>query len=248
MAKTYVILGGAGGIGSQLARTLKQTGANLLIAGRQEEKLSALASELDCEYAVINAVSFDEVEKCFQNAVERFGQIDGAANCVGSLLLKPAHLTTEEDFWKTIQTNLGSAFACVKAAGKSMRGQGGSVVLVSSGAAHIGLANHESISAAKAGIEGLMLSAAATYARHKIRFNCVAPGLIETELTKSVTENSIARNSSLALHPLGRLGHAHDVAAAIGWLLSDESSWVSGQSIAVDGGLSTLKTAAASRG
>jgi NAD(P)-dependent dehydrogenase (short-subunit alcohol dehydrogenase family) len=123
-----------------------------------------------------------------------------------------------------------------------MRSFGGSVVLMSSAAARIGLANHEAIAAAKAGIIGLTLSAAATYAAQGIRVNAVAPGLIDTPMTKRITSNETSLSASVAMHPLGRIGTPDEVAATIEWLLRPESSWITGQVIGVDGGLGVLKT------
>lgn len=240
---SYVVLGASGGIGSSLCKKLRTAGANVMAAGRNEARLLELSKELDCEYSVVDASNFAEVENCFQFAVQKFGRVDGSVNCVGSLLLKPAHLTSEDDFNAVLAANLVSAFACVRSSAKFMRKDGGSIVLLSTAAASIGLSNHEAISAAKAGVEGLMLAAATTYSRQHVRVNCVAPGLVLTELTKTVTSNETSRQSSLSMHPLGRLGEPDDIANAIAWLLSGESSWVTGQVIAVDGGLSKLKTA-----
>jgi len=128
----------------------------------------------------------------------------------------------------------------VRAAGQLM--DGGSVVLVSSAAARIGLANHEAIAAAKAGIEGLTRSAAATYASRGLRFNAVAPGLLKTGLTRRLWENESAAAASAAMHPLGRLGEPEDVAGLIAWLLDPVNTWITGQVIGVDGGLADLKT------
>ena len=122
-----------------------------------------------------------------------------------------------------------------------MRKHGGSVVLVSSVAARRGLPNHEAIAAAKAGIEGLTLSAAASYARYQIRFNAVAPGLTKTPMTQSITDNPRSLEYSKSLHPLGRIGEADDVSSAISWLLSVEQSWITGQIIHIDGGLSSVQ-------
>jgi len=114
---------------------------------------------------------------------------------------------------------------------------GGSIVLCSSVAARRGLVNHEAIAAAKAGVEGLALAAAASYARFGIRVNCVAPGLTRTDLTRSLTQNETVAKMSAALHPLGRIGEPAEVASAICWLLDREQSWVTGQVIGIDGGL-----------
>jgi NAD(P)-dependent dehydrogenase (short-subunit alcohol dehydrogenase family) len=115
------------------------------------------------------------------------------------------------------------------------------VVLVSSAAARVGLANHEAIAAAKAGIMGLVLSAAATYARQKIRFNAVAPGLVRTPLAAGLVSSELAEKASIGMHPLGRLGEPGDVARAIVWLLDPAQSWVTAQVIGVDGGLADVK-------
>jgi len=141
-----------------------------------------------------------------------------------------------------LELNLVSAFATVRAAVGVMRKSGGSIVLMASAAAEIGLANHEAIAAAKAGVIGLMRSAAATYAAQGIRVSAVAPGLVETPMSARITSNEAARKTSIAMHPLGRLGRPEDVAEPICWLLSPASSWVTGQVIGVDGGLASLKT------
>jgi NAD(P)-dependent dehydrogenase (short-subunit alcohol dehydrogenase family) len=141
-----------------------------------------------------------------------------------------------------IAANLTSAFAVVRAAGKAMRQKGGSIVLVSSAAARIGLANHEAIAAAKAGVMGLTLSAAATYASKGIRVNAVAPGLVRTPMTQRIWDNPKSAEASQAMHALGRLGEPDDVASLIGWLLDPANSWVTGQVIGVDGGLGSLRT------
>jgi NAD(P)-dependent dehydrogenase (short-subunit alcohol dehydrogenase family) len=123
-----------------------------------------------------------------------------------------------------------------------MAAQGGSVVLVSSAAARIGLANHEAIAAAKAGIEGLALAAAASYAPKGIRVNCVAPGLTRTPLTAKLWQNDLVAKASAGMHALGRLGAPEEIASAIDWLLDAEQGWVTGQVIGVDGGLSRVRS------
>ena len=105
---------------------------------------------------------FMQVAACLADAQQAFGRVDGVAKCVGSLLLKPAHLTTDSEWHTTLATNLTTAFATVQAGARTMLSTGGSIVLVSSAAARVGLANHEAIAAAKAGIIGLTLAAAAS--------------------------------------------------------------------------------------
>jgi NAD(P)-dependent dehydrogenase (short-subunit alcohol dehydrogenase family) len=122
-----------------------------------------------------------------------------------------------------------------------MRAEGGSIVLLASAAAEVGLVNHEAIAAAKAGVIGLGRAAAATYARQGIRVNVVAPGLVDTPLSASILSNELARQASVDMHPLGRIGTAEDVASAIDWLLSREASWVTGQVLGVDGGLASVR-------
>jgi NAD(P)-dependent dehydrogenase (short-subunit alcohol dehydrogenase family) len=213
-----------------------------MLAGRDRAKLEPLARELDARSCQLDATSFEEVDRCMQEARDGVGRVDGVVNCAGSILLKPAHLTTADELRQVLALNLLSAFATVRAAAGVMRKSGGSIVLMTSAAAVIGLPNHEAIAAAKAGVIGLMRSAAATYAAQGIRVNAVAPGLVETSMSAHLTASESARDASIALHPLGRIGTPEDVAEPICWLLSPSCTWVTGQVIGVDGGLATLKT------
>jgi NAD(P)-dependent dehydrogenase (short-subunit alcohol dehydrogenase family) len=228
---TFVVLGATGGIGSALTRRLAAHGSRVLAAGRSAEKLEVLAAETGATPFVLDARRSAEVQASLAAALDRFGRLDGVANCVGSLVLKPAHLTSQDEFDSTIATNLGTAFAAVQAAARVMRSGG------SSAAARLGLANHEAIAAAKAGVIGLVLSAAATYAGRGLRVNCVAPGLVETQLTARITGNAQAAGASMAMHALGRFGAPGEVASAIEWFLAAEQGWVTGQVLGVDGGL-----------
>ncbi len=162
-------------------------------------------------------------------------------NGAGSILLKPAHLTTPEEFSDVLRQNLVTAFNVVRSATRVMNA-GGSIVLFSSAAARIGLANHEAIAAAKAGVIGLTLSSAATYAARNIRVNCIAPGLTRTKMAERITQQPAAEKASIGMHALGRLGTPEDVASAVLWLLDERSTWVTGQVIGVDGGLGTIRS------
>ncbi len=237
-----VVLGATGGIGSELCRQLRASGANVVAGGRNADKLRELAEATGVRPFTLDATDIEQVAACLADAQRTFGRVDGVANCVGSLLLKPAHLTSDAEWQTTLASNLTTAFAAVRSGAKAMLETGGSIVLASSAAARVGLVNHEAIAAAKAGIIGLTLAAAATYAERGIRVNCVAPGLVRTSLTARLTANEANLKASVAMHPLGRIGEPSDVAAAIAWLLDPAQSWITGQVLGIDGGLATLRT------
>lgn len=243
----YVILGAAGGIGTAVCRRLARSSARILLVGRTADKLQALAAELrtldpagDYVSHVADATRSAEVDAAFAGASERFGTLAGTACLVGSILLKPAHLTTDAELDETLSLNTRSAFYTVRAAVKAMTA-GGSIVLASTVAASIGLTNHEAIATAKGAVNGLVLSAAATYAPRNIRVNAVAPGLVKTQLSAKITGSELALKASVAMHPLGRVGEPDDVAACIAWLLDPATTWVTGQVIGIDGGLGRVR-------
>lgn len=250
--RVFVIFGATGGVGSALARRLSADSRNrLLLAGRNLARLDEMSKELNASSMEADATSLAAAEATLQKAIELFGRLDGVANCVGSLLLKPLHLTTEAEWQSTVNINLGSAFAVTRAAVKTLMSStssgtsgtsGGSIALVSSAAAQIGLANHEAIAAAKGAIEGLVLSAAATYAPKGIRINAVAPGLVRTPMTSRITSNEMSLKASVAMHALGRIGEPEDVASGLAWLLDPAQQWVTGQVIGIDGGLGSLRS------
>ena len=223
----YLNIAASSSIGQTTCQLLKAAGHTVFTTARSTNKITP--------DAILDATDFDAVDAVFQQA----GAIDGVVNCSGSLLLKSAHLTSREQYQAVIDASLTTAFAVVRAAGKHMR-QGGSVVLISSAAATAGLANHEAIAAAKAGINGLVLAAAATYATANLRFNAVAPGLVETHLTTALTAPS-TRKYSEDMHALGRLGKPEDIARAIVFLLDPQNDWITGQILGIDGGLSHIK-------
>jgi NAD(P)-dependent dehydrogenase (short-subunit alcohol dehydrogenase family) len=234
-----IIIGGGGGIGSAVARQWAAQGGRLVIAGRNADRLAGVAAETSALAVPLDARDGAAVDALLQSVQTSHGRVDGVVNCAGSILFKPAHLTSDQEFADTVAANLTTAFNLVRAAARLMMQQsgGGSIVLCSSVAARRGFVNHEAIAAAKAGVEGLALAAAATYARHGVRVNCVAPGLTRTNLTRSLTQNEAVAKISAAMHPLGRIGEPANVASAIGWLLDAGQSWVTGQVIGVDGGL-----------
>jgi len=241
-AGAFVILGAAGGIGSAIARSLAADNARLVLAGRSAEPLEALASELGTEAHVVEASDFAAVEALVKQAAATHGSVAGLVNAVGSILLKPAHLTSEADLAETLRLNVQTAFAAVRAAGRVMT-DGGSVLLFASSASEVGLPNHEAIAAAKGAVGGLVRSAAATYASRKLRVNAIAPGLTETPMAARITGNPKSLEVSVAMHPIGRIGTPADIAPAARWLLDPASDWVTGQVITLDGGMSRVRAA-----
>lgn len=224
----YLVIAASSTIGQEVVKILQANGDKVFTTARDNSKISP--------DFILDAADFDATEEVFKQT----GELDGVVNCSGSLLLKGAHLTRKEEYNLVIESSLTTAFSCVKSAAKYMK-NGGSVVLISSAAAMEGLANHEAIAAAKAGIIGLTMSAAATYAAQNLRINAIAPGLTETNLTKQITANEKAREVSQNMHALGRLGKADEVARAICFFLDPQNSWITGQVLAVDGGLSRIR-------
>ncbi len=228
----YLITGAAGGIGRALINRL--SGHELSVCGRNPAGLATLGHP---------AVTADLTTEAGAAALTEFlatrPPLDGAGHCVGSLILKPAHRLAFAEWRAALATNLDSAFLLLQVVTRAqMRG---SLVFVSSVAAQLGLANHEAIAAAKAGLEGLVRAAAASYAAAGLRVNAIAPALTETPLTAAMVAAEAVRKAVTAMHPLGRLGTADDQAAAIAFLLSAESSWITGQVLGVDGGLGRVR-------
>ena len=219
---------------------LLQQGAKVYAGSRSIE--SSENSEFKkCKIRNTDASSFDDVESFFKWVKEDAGEVHGVVNAVGSIYLKPADRTPEDHFMGVINTNLKTAFACVRS-GVGVLSKGGSIVLFSTAASLSGIPSHEAIASAKGGINSLVMSAAATYASKKMRINAIAPGLVDTPATHSIVTNELSRNASLKMHPLGRLGEVSDILPAVLYLLGDNASWMTGQVIAIDGGLSNLKS------
>ncbi|QDU37787.1 3-oxoacyl-[acyl-carrier-protein] reductase FabG [Maioricimonas rarisocia] len=238
--RSAIVFGATGSVGTALARNLAEDGARLLLAGRSTERLRDLGDELDSPTVEVDSSRPDSFKEAFREASESIGPIHAVANCIGSVLLKPAHLTTDDDWAATMQVNAFSSFAILREAAAAMRSSGGSIVLFSSAAVRIGLPNHEAIAAAKGAVEGLVKSAAATYAARGIRVNAIAPGLVKSEMTRRIWESETSAAASEQMHALGRLGEPEDVAGMAAWLMDPANSWVTGQVIGVDGGLASV--------
>lgn len=236
-----LVLGATGAVGRETVARLRAAGATVVAGGRDAAAVAELASATGAEAVTVDVTDGDQVAAAVRGTKERHGRLDGAVLLAGSILLKPVHLTKDEEFEEVLRVNLWSAFWLLKHAVRAMEPDGGSIVLVSTAAASIGLPNHEAIAAAKAGLEGLARSAAATYAPRRIRVNVVAPGLVEAKMSARLFASESAKQASLAMHPIGRLGRADDVARAAYFFLDPVNDWVTGQVLGVDGGLAHLK-------
>lgn len=235
----YIIIGASGGIGSQLTEYLQGKGHKVLLAKHDNPINTDNTVQSLTHISSVEATNFDSVTDLFNHGIEKLGDIHGVVNLAGSILLKPAHRTSNGEYEHTLNQNLKTAFSVVRAAGQALKDA--SVVLISSAAASVGFANHEAIAAAKAGIEGLSRSAAATYSKKNLRFNVVAPSLIDTPLAAGITSSPLGLKASEKMHPLGRIGTPRDIVNMIGLLLDEENNWITGNVFHVDGGISNIK-------
>lgn len=244
--RVAIVTGGTGAIGSATARRLVVAGWHVALVGRDGDRVRALAADLGTQAVafVADATVSSAVDTAFGEVAERLGPPQALIHAVGSTMLKPVHALSDADIIEVLGVNLLSAFYATRAFVRSApRGQAASILLFSSAATRIGLINHEAIAAAKGGIDGLVTSAAATYAARGIRVNAIAPGLVRSRMTRRLVESEATLRVSEAMHPLGRIGDAEDVAALAAFLVSSEAEWITGQVIAVDGGLSGVKLA-----
>ena len=235
----FIILGATGATGQQLARDLHARGAKLRLLARDEAKLDELALSLGADRTVLAGADAVTIRDALLTACAD-GPAAGIAHCIGSLLLKPAKRTTVEEWHEVIEINLSSAFGVTMAAADCIK-NGGSVVFCSSVAASLGLPNHEAIAAAKAGLVGLARAAAASHLRRNIRFHCVAPALVESQMTAQLLSRQGMREAASKQNPSGRIGRPDDVARAIAFLLDPKNDWIDGQVLGVDGGFGSLR-------
>jgi NAD(P)-dependent dehydrogenase (short-subunit alcohol dehydrogenase family) len=242
MTATALVTGASGGLGQALVRELYQKGWTVALVGRDLERLrTAFGAEAHCIEA---DVSTPDGARAAMEQCQRELELPAAlAHCAGSTLLLPLHRTTPEMYRTCLTANLDSAFFMLGAFVDALREarQPGAAVLVSSVVARIGVPNHEAIAAAKAGVEGLVRSAAATYAPSRIRVNAVAPGIMDTPAVARIIGNEASRAGAAKQYPLPGIGDPADLARLMAWLLSDQAGWVTGQVWAMDGGFSSIR-------
>jgi len=238
-----LIAGITGGIGQAAARLCTASGWTVAGFSRSEERLR-LFVENNPEAITYQADAREspQVDEVVEKLLEKTGRIDAYMHCVGSIVLKPAHSCTDEVWHDTIHQNLDTAFYGLRAVVRPMmKAKSGSIVLVSSVAACAGVPSHEPIAAAKAGIHGLVLSSASTYANRGVRVNAVAPGMVDTSMAKPLLASDEARKISESMHPIGRIGDPEDIASVLVFLADPKNSWVTGQIWSVDGGMGHLR-------
>jgi NAD(P)-dependent dehydrogenase (short-subunit alcohol dehydrogenase family) len=233
MAKTYIIVGATSGIGKQVAEQLTVQGATVHALGRRAEATEDAPNLIPARCDVLaDDPNFPQIE----------GPVDGLAYLPGTINLKPFHLLRPKDFTRDLEVNYLCAIKTLQYYLPLLKmSEKASVVLMSTVAVQTGLAFHASVAGAKGAVEGLTRALAAELAP-KIRVNAVAPSLTDTPLAASLLNQPAKREAAAKRHPLQRVGEPSDTASAVRFLLSGESDWITGQVLAVDGGLSRIRT------
>lgn len=232
--KNILVVGGSSGIGLSLITSLANNGAEIYTLSR---------SSAETWPATVKYHFLDVLES--SNDLGNFlpEQLHGLVYCVGNINLKPFSRVNQDELVNDFRLNVVGAAMVIQQALKSLKNAGGaSVVLISSVAAKVGMPFHASTAASKAALEGLAVSLAAEFANLQIRVNVVAPSLTDTPLAEKLLNTPEKKEVAGKRHPLGRFGLDTDIARSISFLLDDQSSWITGQTLGVDGGMSTLKT------
>lgn len=231
--KTILVIGGSSGIGLAVVKQLVAQEATVITASRhQSEELTKTGAK----YLTIDVTSDISALN------ELPDTLHGLIYCPGTINLKPFPRLSEADFLNDLQINVLGAVRVLHATIKSLKkADGASVVLFSTVAANVGMNFHASIATAKSALQGLTVSLAAEFAPSRIRFNAIAPSLTDTPLAQNLLATAEKKEASDKRHPLGRVGTPDDIAAMSVFLLSDQASWLSGQIIGVDGGMSKLR-------
>ena len=225
--RQYLIIGGSGGIGSAIVSNLLNEGHSVIATynthpGDDQDRLRWI------QYEAPDA-KIDFVPE----------ELDGVAYCPGTINLMPFHRISSEAFVDDYKVQVLGAIQVMKASKEALLSRNGSVVLFSTVAASKGYTFHSQVATSKGAIEGLTKALAAEWAPG-IRVNAIAPSITDTSLAKRLLSNDAKREASAARHPLKRIGKPEDIANAASYLLQEESSWITGQVIPVDGGIGTI--------
>jgi NAD(P)-dependent dehydrogenase (short-subunit alcohol dehydrogenase family) len=242
--KVVLVTGGTSGIGRETALLFTKAGAKVVIAGRRElegdETVGLIrAAGGDGLFVKTDVSKGSEVAALVQKAVEKFGCLDIAFNNAGiEGAWVPIIRQSEEDWDRTININLKGVWLCLKYEIRQMlkQGGGGAIVNMASVTGLIGSVGAGAYSASKHGVIGLTKTAALENAKSGIRINAVCPGVIETPMSERLFGAPAIHKSVVGLHPVGRLGKPAEIAEAVVWMCSDRASFMTGQSLVLDGG------------
>ena len=230
--KNIVIIGCGSGIGLATAKELHKTHQVLGISRTKTSEID----NLNIQFYEKNILTYSLEDITFPE------KIDGLVYAPGSINLKPFNRLTEEDFRNDFEINvLGAVKIIQKLLSNLKKSDNASIVLFSSVAAKTGMPFHASIATSKAAIEGLTKSLAAELAAQKIRVNAIAPSLTETPLASQLLSSEERREASAKRHPLQKIGQPEEIAKMVVFLLSESGSWITGQTIGIDGGIGSLK-------
>lgn len=237
-----IITGGGSGIGRAIAQVFAKEGAKVVIAGRRREPLEETANLIKQKNGEILTVQADvsdsnQASSLIEKTIEQFNHLDILVNNAGVALAADTASATEEEWNKTIAIDLKGVWLCAKAAIPQMLKQGkGKIVNIASIAGLVGFEQSAAYCAAKGGVVNLTRAMALDYASRQINVNAIAPGIIETEMTKPFLMDEGMRQDFLAKTPIGRIGKPEDIAYAALYLACRESDFVTGQTLIVDGG------------
>ncbi|HMJ12838.1 MAG TPA: glucose 1-dehydrogenase [Polyangiaceae bacterium] len=242
--RVAIVTGASSGLGASFAETLAAAGAKVMLAARRRERLDALASGLRERGAAVAVCACDvaraeDVEMLVTTTLNQFGTVDILVNNAGITETAPAEEETPETFRRVLEVNLTGAFFCAQSAGRVMLKQGrGSIVNIASifGLVGSGQIPQASYVAAKGGVVNLTRELAAQWARRGVRVNAIAPGWFPSEMTGDMLNDPKALAWIKKRCPMGRPGQPEELAGALLFLASDASSYVTGQTLAVDGG------------
>lgn len=242
MNSIALVTGAAGGLGRAITQQLAQAGWQVVVVGRDGARLQQAFGNAH-RHIVADCSTAAGVKALFATLKAEQRVPTALAHCIGNIRLGAAHRMAEKDFNDCLSANLVSAFHTLAGFTGHLRDAGcpGAAVFVSSAAARIGTPNHEAVAAAKAGLEGLVRGAAATYASAGIRVNAVAPGMMDTPATAGLISSTTTREAAARQYPLPGIGDPAELAALMVWLLSPLAARVTGQVWSLDGGFSTIR-------